>query len=510
MARFEMQGEVLVHRGDGGLRGSKDLKEGEDPEAKSEYLRFEIIDFNCRALSKTVPLRHRSSSIFMYSGALAYGANSEVMTIPQEVASSGCPNSLLLPDWSSEQVLPWASRPELGIVVRRVYCEQASIGAKQGQGSASKECSVVPRAACRRLLEELQKFQGRGLEIFAGGELEFTLLQRDASSSWVPAFRGVNIFATLQNSKAMDFCYHLERQMAAPGVDIMTINAEYGEGQMEVTFAPKFGIEAADMTATFRTGTKEIAQREGFRATFMAKPFGVSGVGNGGHFNFSLWEQCEELKTPGAKSFTADQPDIFEKNTAGYRSAFHDSSDSAGLSGTARAFLAGILEHAPALEALCSPTPPCYCRHGNWAPDVANWGFDHRGAAVRVKSDAKGKPTSCYMELRMPSAAANPYLVMAGLIAAGLDGLERDLELPSEMEKSRAKKLPSSLAEALSALESDQYMVSKLGQDLVRWFLLVKQREMQVIQERVDRNRLSMREDDAVSEAWQHMYMEFV
>merc|ERR1712151_1395178 len=146
--------------------------------------------------------------------------------------------------------------------------------------------------------------------------------------TWEPYFDGPEIFTTLQNSKAMDFCYELEDNMNQGGVDIRTMNAEYGAGQLELTFTPKFGIEAADMTATFRTGTKEIAQQQGLRATFMAKPFGVSGVGSGGHFNFSLWTRDQNAEVCNA--------DAVSKARSGCSSAFHDGSDPEGLSQIAR------------------------------------------------------------------------------------------------------------------------------------------------------------------------------
>ncbi|CAE8647051.1 unnamed protein product, partial [Polarella glacialis] len=134
-----------------------------------EYIRFEIVDFNCKALSKTVPGRHRESSVFMYAGALSTGANQEVLVIPEEILAAGCPNTKLVPDWSTEQVLPWACRPEKGIRVKRVYCEQANL-------------EVVPRTICRRMLKELGAFDGQGLQMLVGGELEFVLAKPEGPS----------------------------------------------------------------------------------------------------------------------------------------------------------------------------------------------------------------------------------------------------------------------------------------------------------------------------------------
>uniref|UniRef100_A0A7S2LQN7 Lengsin n=1 Tax=Zooxanthella nutricula TaxID=1333877 RepID=A0A7S2LQN7_9DINO len=456
-----------------------------------EYVRFEIVDMNGKALSKTVPKRHMQSAVYMYSGAAAMGANSEVLTFPDEVAAAGCPNLRLLPDMATLQRLPWADRP--GAQVSRVYCEMA------GFGGAAKNLAL-PRTVCLKALQELKEWRGEGLELLMGGELEFTVAQREGPAApWRPLFDGVDIFATLQNTKFMDFCYEVERHMEPVGVDICTINAEYGAGQIELVFAPKFGIAAADMTATFRTGTKEIAQQYGHLASFMARPFGVKGVGNGGHFNFSLWK-------PGSGQAAGD--DLISRIAQGKANVFH-SADADGLSADARHFLAGILAHAPAMEAICSPTPACYTRHGNWAPVVGDWGRDDRTACVRVKADPKGSAGACYMELRMPSASANPYLVAAAVAAAGLDGLQRELELPGpkQTKEQGALELPKDLESALRALERDDYMVGKLGKDFVRWYTGVKRGELQAIEGRLSKGSGT---DEELSAAWQHMYLEYV
>lgn len=463
-----------------------------------EYIRFEVVDFNCKALSKTVPARHAKHSVCMYSGAIAMGANSQAMFYPAEVMQRGCPNSELLPDWSTDQVLPWASKQN--IVVRRVYCEQSVGGGSKG----APKNQALPRTVCMKALEELRQFDGHGWELFAGGELEFTVVKKGNEDKWVPLFDGVDICATLQNAKAMEYCYEVERMMEPVGVDTLTMNAEYGEGQLEFAFVPKFGIQAADQTVTFRTGAKEIAQNRGYLATFMARPFGVDGVGNGGHFNFSLWGPSG-LTDEGE----GEGEDSISKVVKNKINLFHSSEDPEGLSKTARAFLAGILKHGPALEAVCSSTPPCYTRHGHLAPAVINWGIDDRLAAVRVKADKAGNPSGCYMELRMPSASANPYLVQAAVVAAGMDGLENNLELPParQTKEDGAAELPSTLEAALQALEADEYMVGKLGTDFVAWYTLVKRGEIKFLDDMIEKGSNT---DEALSAAWQHMYMEYV
>ena len=236
-----------------------------------EYIRFEMVDYNCKALSKVVPARHREDAVFMYSGALAMGANAEVLTFPDAVETLGMSNAKLLPDWSTLQRLPWAK----GGVVHRVYCEQMS---PDGQGPSP----AVPRAACRRLLAELAAWEGRGLEMLQASELEFCVLSHHhhhpaASSSAAaaanavptPLFEGVDIFATLKMTKCAELLSAVEGGMDAVGVDIKTMNAEYGKGQLEITMAPVRGITACDNAATFRTGVKAGSSTHSFIHSFV-------------------------------------------------------------------------------------------------------------------------------------------------------------------------------------------------------------------------------------------------
>ena len=102
-----------------------------------------------------------------------------------------------------------------------------------------------------------------------------------------PLFKGVDIFATLQNNKCAELMYAIEASCEPVGVDILTMNAEYGAGQLEITMAPAKGIASCDNAATYRTCVKELAQQRGLLATFFSYPMGAEGVGNGGHFNFS-------------------------------------------------------------------------------------------------------------------------------------------------------------------------------------------------------------------------------
>lgn len=438
----------------------------------AKYVRFEITDINAKSLCKVLPARHAGvDSVYFYSGIMAMGPNAELLCFPDEVANAGCPNWKAIPMWETAQRVPWTPVP-----TTRVLCEL-------------EHCPAVPRALCRMLLNELKA--KHGIEILAAAEYEFTLA-KNTDEGWQPAFDGVDIFATLQFQKQASLIYEIEAKMLEAGIDVKTMNCEYGHGQIEITYAPKMGIAAGDAASTFKLGVKELAASNGLRASFMTKPFGINAVGNGGHFNHSLWKDGVNITGDGSDK---------------------------ELSGLARRWIDGIMYHSRAIEALCAPTPPCYERHGHWAPTHANWGVEDRMCAVRAKP-SRDNP---YLELRLPSASSNAYLVIAALAAAGMHGLEADADAvqscPPNQEGATA--LPTSLAEALDALKADAYLVNKLGPDFVRWFDLLKRNEIESIQkytaEFAEARKSSQTgnghlepNDDDIKKGWQKMYMEYL
>jgi len=451
-----------------------------------KYVRFEVTDLNGKSVSKTIPARHYATdAVYMYSGMMALGANAEVLTFPEEVLATGCCNAKLVPDWTTLKSVPWATVP-----TARVLCDML-------------DCPAVPRTICVAQLAALK--EAHGLELLAACEYEFSLAEHVIDSNdgtptlpWKPHFEGVDIFATLQFQKLETLAYEIESKLYEAGIDVKTMNAEYGAGQVEITYAPSMGILSPDAGVLYKLAVKEIAAQHGLRASFMTKPFPQNDVGNGGHWNHSLWKDGQNV-------------------TFG-----EHESDKTDLSATASRWIDGILFHARALEALCAPTPPCYERHGHWAPTHANWGYEDRMASIRVKAAR----ANAYMELRMPSAASNPYLVMAAVCAAGSHGLDDPdakvvprLAARLDSAEDAFTPLPTSLPEALEALEADEYIKGKLGPDFVRWFCLVKRGEMDAI--RADALKFAKARDPALNGdaepsradtalAWQKLYMEYV
>jgi glutamine synthetase len=202
-------------------------------------------------------------------------------------------------------------------------------------------------------------------------------------------------------------------------------------------------------------------------ASLAPKPW-LDNAGNGGHIHFSLWE--------------AD----------GSRNRFHDGSAADALSAEARSFIAGVLVHLPGLCGLTAPSFNSYHRivPQYWAGAFLCWGYDNREAPVRVASTFRGaEEASTNAELKACDASANPYLALGGLLAAGLDGLERGLEPPEPVqvdpatiaEDERARRgiarLPATQAEALDALAADDVLSSALGPVLANAYLAVRRSE---------------------------------
>lgn len=404
-----------------------------------EFIRFEQTDTHGIARSKTVPARHferfAEKGLNFLLGQLGFDAQSGVAPGTGYLEELGFPDSRIRPDLDTLRRLPWADR------TARVLCEPSFIDGQPAMAG--------PRIVARKLIEELEAM---GYRLLSGFEYEFYLV--DAATR-EPPFPGIQIFATLRNNFDEALVYDILRGMSGVGVDIITSNAEYGPGQMEINFAPEWGIAAADNAFTFKNGTKEIAQRHGMMASFMTKPF-IDRSANGCHFHQSLWQ--------------------------GDRNVFIDTSREDGISDVCRHYLAGQLAHARALAALAAPTVNCPKRYRlySFAPTNATWGLENRTTGWRVKAT---RDEGTHVENRLGCGASNPYLLMAASVAAGIDGLKNKIELPAPVSgvaygMSGVTDLPTRLDDALDALEQDTVLKEMLGSEFIQLFTAVKRHEI--------------------------------
>jgi glutamine synthetase len=228
-------------------------------------------------------------------------------------------------------------------------------------------------------------------------------------------------------------------------------NQEFGGGQFEINIRHAPALLAADRAFLFKYLVKEIAAAKGLAATFMGRPFDGK-AGNGFHMHISLDNDGN---------------------------VFDDPSGQYGLSQTALSFMAGVLDHAPALSAILNPTVNAYKRLGfGLAPISAYWGPDNRAAYVRVPPE---RGAGARLEFRIGDGAANPYLALAALLAAGADGIERGLTPADPVKKDQPEggpPLPASLGEALDALTRDKILADRLGGAFVDAFIRLKRQEL--------------------------------
>jgi glutamine synthetase len=410
-------------------------------EGQIEFVRFEQSDTHGIARSKLVPARHvarfAEDGLNFLLGQLGFDAQAGVAPSTGYLEELGFPDSRIFPDPATFRVLPWLDS------TARLICEPRFYN---GQPAAA-----APRYVARRQLEALEAL---GYHVRTGFEYEFYL--REAAGGQ-PPYPGIQIFATLRNEFDGAFIRQLIRDLSAVDVDIITANAEYGPGQQEINFAPGRGIAGADAAFSFKHGVKEIARQHGYTASFMTRPYGDQSS-SGCHFHHALYRVADG------------------------GNAFDDPSAPDGLSTLARQFIAGQIAHAPALTALYAPTVNCAKRYRlySFAPTNATWGLENRTVGIRIKG-VRGSNT--HVENRMPCAASNPYLVLAGTLAAGIDGIRRGLEPPAPVEgiahgMDGVTDLPTTLGAALDALEGDAELRAALGEEFVKLFAAVKRHEI--------------------------------
>jgi len=354
----------------------------------------------------------------------------------------------LVPDPQTFRVLPYA--PRTGAVL----CDQLAL-----DGGPAPVCQ---RSFLKRMVAGLAD---RGAKPEIAFENEFSLATQ-VDGSFVPIDSSL-CFSTIGATVAQDYVDALVDALEAQGIALEQYYAELGHGQEEISTGHAPALQAADEQLLVRETIRGVAAAHGLVGSLAAKPW-LDTAGNGGHIHFSLWDE------------------------AGGRNRFHDASAADGLSGEARAFVAGVLEHLPGLCGLTAASFNSYHRivPQSWAGAFTCWGHDNREAPLRVPSLFWGmEEASTNVELKAADASSNPYLAVGGLLAAGLDGLERGLELPepvevdpatipeSERESRGIRRLPATQKEALDALEADGLLTSALGEVLTRSYLAVRRSE---------------------------------
>jgi glutamine synthetase len=399
-----------------------------------------------------VPLAHLDDVLTTgagFSGPSIWGTGLARTGTRSEYFARGVP--------STAQALPWL--PGVARIV--------------GEGFVAGE----PFEACPRqvLARQVARLAEQQWTLQVGIEPEFFLLKRDGRRC-VPADERDRLDKPSYDLKSLvrqtPFLLRLQDALERCGLDVLQLDHEDAHGQYEVNFAHTDALASADRLMLFKLAAHTLAEERGLVFSMMPKPF-ADQPGSGMHCHVSLWrgpaDDARNVFVPHRADGSID-PDAL-------------------LSPAGRQFVAGVLEHAAALTALAAPTVNSYRRlkvyrsltGTTWAPVAVAHGYNNRTALVRT---LHGR-----FEWRAPDASANPYLLLAGLIAAGLDGIERGLdpgpecsddlfELDAEQRAARGiALLPQTLPDALDALEADAVVAGALGTVLLREFCALKREE---------------------------------
>jgi glutamine synthetase len=345
-------------------------------------------------------------------------------------------------------VRPWPFEPKAAAVVADYIGPQAAI---------------MPRAL---LAAQVARARALGFEPVAASEFEFIVLAETAETLRAKGFADPALFAPdnrcwsgITAAVHAGFVAGLEAALRGGGIDPCSLSVELGPGCFEATMRHGPALRAADDAAFFRLITRAFCRSRGLTASFMSLT-GAGFPGIGGHVSMSL----------------ADR--------AGGRNLFGAASAEHGLSPTARSFLAGLIEGLPELFAMIAGTVNAYRRFapGSWAPKTMSWAPGNYAAAVRTAAETEA---SARLELRLPGSDMNPWLTMAAMLAAGLDGVERGLDLkaapitsggPNEIPAG-VERLPRDLAEAAGRLGRSRRARALFGDAFVDHYAAVCEAE---------------------------------
>jgi glutamine synthetase len=357
----------------------------------------------------------------------------------------GYPDLIARPDMTTMTALPW----EPGVASCLADLEPVEGGAP------------IPdlRGTVRRGVEDLRAI---GLDPIVGPELEFFLLQRDPAAT-----HGIRrrvdqtsmVYTVGPQSDPDGVVRKMSEALSQLGLEVLAAGHEFMNSQYEINLRHTDALRAADRAFRLKAAVKDIAAQHGLVATFMGKPFNDQG-GSGTHLHVSV---------------NRDQ-----------RNAFDAPGEQDGVSAELRAFTAGVLAHAAGLMAFLNPTINAYRRvqPDSLAPTHANWGWDNRSAFIRIPPERGG---ATRIEIRVADGAANPYLAIAAVLAAGAHGVRERLTPgpPVDGDAYRAapevigRALPRSLDAALEALARDAVLCRALGPQIVDTFLAVKRFEIE-------------------------------
>lgn len=418
--------------------------------AKASGIRFiqlQFTDIIGHVKAVTIPIHRLDDSV--RHGTWFDGSSIEGFT---RIAES---DQYLMPDMSTFAEIPW-QRGDGPRGTARVICDVFTPNGQPFVGD--------PRWVLRRQVDRAAKL---GYIVNTGPELEFFLFRRDENGAIAPLPHDQAGYFDFSTDLAQEVRQDMVDALEAFGISVEAAHHEVAAGQHEIDFEYSDALATADNAITFKFALKAIAQQHGLYATFMPKP--IHGInGSGMHTHQSLYSIAER------------------------RNAFADGTNAYGLSDIARSYMAGILAHARGMSAVLAPLVNSYKRlvPGYEAPTYLTWGRTNRSALIRVPMVSPGKSIEgTRAEVRCPDPSSNTYLAFAVMIAAGLDGVEKGMQLGDPVEESLfemdaatiaakgIRELPGTLGEAITELEADPVIREALGDHVYSHFVEAKREE---------------------------------
>ena len=430
---------------DGGLTAKEQDIVERIEEENIDFLRLQFTDILGTVKNVSVPARQAEKAFD--EGIYFDGSSIEGFVRIQES------DMRLEPDVDTFAILPWREGDKGRVA--RLICDVHD-------ASTGDPFAGDPRHVLKQAIDRAAEM---GYELNVGPEPEFFLFDKDEDGRATTNVHDAGgYFDLAPKDTAQDIRRDIIYTLEEMGFEVEASHHEVAEGQHEIDFKYEDALTTADNIATFRAVVRAVAEVNGAHATFMPKPIARI-AGSGMHCHLSLFTE------DGSNAFY--DPDDEE---------FH-------LSETATQFLAGVLEHAPALTAVCNPTVNSYKRlvPGYEAPVYVAWSDVNR--SVLVRKPAARTEAASRIELRSPDPACNPYLALAAMLHAGLDGIERGLTAPDPVreniyefderkrEEYGIEMLPGSLEQAIDALEADEVIQAALGDHVFGKFVEAKRKE---------------------------------
>ena len=424
-----------------------------------EFLFAQFVDMHGKPSAKLVPAHHIDDLLTEGAGFAGFAAG-DIGQRPHD------PDMIAIPDPASLTILPWQPN------VARFACDVTVEG---------EPWPYCPRTILRNALARAQATYG--LQAKMGVELEYFVLRRREDGGLEVADERDTLDLPCYDMRALtrnlDFVSQVSQAVTGMGWDNYATDHEDANGQFEQNFQFADALTTCDRAVFFRYMVESLAQQRGLIATFMPKPFAHL-TGNGCHFHVSLW---------------SDGENVFERDAA-------DDPRGLGLSELAYQFIGGLKANAKAYIAVTAPTVNSYKRlvigapnsGATWAPAYISYGYNNRTQMLRI-------PAAGRIEDRTVDGSCNPYLAATAMLAAGLDGIERELdagdpnsanlyELPeADREAAGIELLPANLLDAVRELEKNDVLRRALGHgprgDYVDYFAKVKRREWQQAHEQI-------------------------